>query len=332
MSNAPHIQIIANKLAAKTRCAWPGIAAKLHESGIEFDLCETNAPGDATIRTRIALRKGFHTIAVVGGDGTLSEAAAGFFECDKKGIENLPAPINNKAALAVLPAGTGDDFARGLMGSRTRLEKWIQLLVSHCQGEAKRTIQLVDVIYGACDNYTKAFICLNAATMGIGGETAARVAAQGSFMRRFSGKARFATAALGALAVWRERPVRLLIDDSEIIEGSMNLIAVANGPYAGGGMMLSPRARIDDGKLDVVTASGLTRANVIRELRHIHSGGHVTNPKVRINQARSVRVETFGPEDALSIEADGNLRGRTPAGFRIIPGALKFVFTNERSR
>jgi hypothetical protein len=65
-------------------------------------------------------------------------------------------------------------------------------------------------------------------TMGIGGETAARVAAQGKLMRKLSGEGRFALAAVAALAHWRERPVRVSVDDRELIEDSMNLVAVAN--------------------------------------------------------------------------------------------------------
>ena len=160
--------------------------------------------------------------------------------------------------------------------------------------------------------------------MGIGGETGARVAAQGSFMRRLSGEVRFTAAAIGALAAWRERRVRVTVDDT-VIEGPMNLVAVANGLYAGGGMMLSPRARVDDGRLDVVTASGLNRLQVMRELPRIHHGGHVANPKVRIVQGSHMRIETFTSQDALLIEADGNVRGRTPVEFRIMPGALRFV-------
>ncbi|MBA3355777.1 MAG: hypothetical protein H0U18_07535 [Pyrinomonadaceae bacterium] len=161
--------------------------------------------------------------------------------------------------------------------------------------------------------------------MGIGCETASRVAAQGGFLRSFSGETRLAAAAVGALSAWRERPVRVSIDDSVVIEGGMNLVAVANGLYAGAGMMMSPRARVDDGKLDVVTASGFSRAAVIRELPRIHNGGHVINPKVRIEQGTSVRVETFKPEDGLLTEADGNVRGKTPVEFRIMPGALRIV-------
>jgi diacylglycerol kinase (ATP) len=127
------------------------------------------------------------------------------------------------------------------------------------------------------------------------------------------------------LGAWRERPVRVSIDDSVVIKGGMNLVAVANGLYAGGGMMLSPTAQVDDGKLDVVTASGLTRAAVIRELPRIHSGGHMRNAKVRIAQGQKVRIETFSREDGMLIEADGNVRGRTPVEFRIMPGALRIV-------
>jgi diacylglycerol kinase family enzyme len=112
----------------------------------------------------------------------------------------------------------------------------------------------------------------------------------------------------------------------------MNLAAVANALYAGGGMMLSPQAAIDDGQLDVVTASGLNRAQIVRELTRIHKGGHVANPKVRIVQGTKVRVETFAAEDAMVIEADGNVRGFTPVEFRVMPKALRFVVGSEMGK
>ncbi|MGH9967953.1 MAG: diacylglycerol/lipid kinase family protein [Pyrinomonadaceae bacterium] len=320
----PKPLIIVNNAAAKARRSWPIIKAKLKQSKLEFEVYETTRPGDATIETRTALKGGFSTIAVVGGDGTLSEAAEGFFEFAGEST-TLPSLINSTATLAILPAGTGDDFARGLLGRRGALDRWIELFISHCEGKVGQSVRVVDVMHGICDGYNRQFICLNAATMGIGGETAARVAAQGSVMRRFSGEIRFAVAAVGALGAWRERPVRVSIDQSEAIEKRMNLVAVANGLYAGGGMMLSPKALVDDGKLDVITASGLTRATVIRELPRIHHGGHVANPNVSITQGKRVRIETFSEEDGLLIEADGNVRGKTPVEFRIMPGALRFV-------
>ena len=63
---------------------------------------------------RATLAGGFEMVAVVGGDGTLSAAAAGYFEpCAGLAVQESPRAINSKAALAILPAGTGDDFVRG---------------------------------------------------------------------------------------------------------------------------------------------------------------------------------------------------------------------------
>ena len=240
-------------------------------------------------------------------------------------LNRLPTPINPAATLAILPAGTGDDFARGFRGNRAPLQTWIDKLVTHVRGESSEPPQTVDVLYGRCNGYEKPFICLNASTMGIGGETAGRVAAQGRFMRNFSGEFRFVFAAMGALAAWRERRVVITVDGRIIADGPMNLVAVANALYAGGGMMLSPEARIDDGKLDVIMASGLSRANVVTELSRIHTGGHVNNPKVTIAQGTIVRIETLMLQDAMPLEADGNVRGVTPVQFQVLPGSLRFV-------
>lgn len=328
MSPSPRPLIIINNTAARTRRAWPVIRARLDETGISYDLYETAAAGDATAHTRAALEQGRDLIGVVGGDGTLSETAAGFFR-PSDGADAEPLPVNAEATLAILPAGTGDDFARNLAGRRAPLSQWIETFIAYCQQSRERTTRLVDVLRIRTDNFERHVIGINASTLGLGGETAARVAAQGKTMRRLSGELRFVGAALGALAVWRERPVRIQIDSALLIEGPMNLVAVANARYAGGGMMLSPQAEMDDGKLDVVTASGLNRATILRELTRIHQGGHVANPKVKIAQGSCVSIQTT-PEDALLIEVDGNVCGRTPADYRVVPAALRIVVQGGR--
>ncbi len=315
--------IIINNTAAKARQAWPNVQAELKKKGIRFESYQTTRAGDATGRTRKALSEGHELVAVIGGDGTLSEVAQGFFDLDSG--SKTPQPINPHATLAILPAGTGDDFARGFTNRRATLEYWISKLMGYCTGSTSN-VREVDVLAGASDNFQHRFICLNASTMGIGGETASRVAAQKQFVRRFSGEVRFMMAAVGALVVWRERRVRVSVDAQVMADGPMNLVAVANNRYAGGGMLLSPEARVDDGLLDVVTASGLSRAGVVRELPRIHSGGHLANPKVNTFQGKLAVIETFSAADALLIEADGNLRGTTPVEFRVLPRALRVVF------
>ena len=314
--------IIINHSAARARRLWPIIQKQLDAARVEYQAYETKGPGDATLQTRAALRSGVESVVVVGGDGTLGETAEGFFEFNKD-LDVHPTPINPDATLALLPAGTGNDFARGLRGKRTPVEDWLETIIARSYG--KGGIQTMDVLYGRCNDYEKPFICFNASTMGIGGETAGRVAAQGKFMRNFSGEFRFVFAAVGALARWRERRVRVTVDGRTVADGPMNLVAVANALYAGGGMMLSPEASIDDGMLDVITASGLSRANVVTELSRVHTGGHVNNPKVTITQGTIVRIDTFLEQDAMPLEADGNVRGVTPVQFQVLPGALRFV-------
>jgi diacylglycerol kinase (ATP) len=320
--------LIINPASARARRAWPKIKDALAEARVEFDAHETTHAGDATERTRTALRDGYNLIAVVGGDGSLSEAAAGFFkfpENQNHAISHLPSQINADAALAVLPAGTGDDFARGLAGTRVPLEKWLARLIAFCRRRDSRAAPAVDVIYGRAGEDARDFICLNVATIGLGAEVAARVAAQGGLLKRLPGEARFVAAACGALAAWRERRVRVRVDENEVIESRTNLIAVANGIYAGGGMMFAPHARSDDGLIDLLLTQDLKRTTIMRELPRIRRGAHLANERVCIIKARHVRVETDTPADPLLVEADGNVRGHTPVEFRIMPGAIRVV-------
>jgi YegS/Rv2252/BmrU family lipid kinase len=330
--NAPaSTLVIINPASARARRAWPKIKSALAAADVSFDEHETTHAGDATGRTRAALHDGYNLIAVVGGDGTLSEAASGFFDFqdgdakENNAVSTAPSPINSAAALAILPAGTGDDFARGLKGKREPLEKWLARFIAYSRSREPSAAHTVDVIHGRVEKPASDFVCLNVVTIGLGAEVASRVAAQGSVMRRLPGEARFVSAACGALAAWRERFVRVTVDEHEVIESPTNLIALANGIYAGGGMMFAPHARNDDGLIDLLLTRGLTRATILRELPRIRRGAHLANERVRLIQARHVRVETARPEDAVLIEADGNVRGHTPAQFHIIPHALRVV-------
>jgi diacylglycerol kinase (ATP) len=323
--------VVVNYNAARARAAWAQVRRVLGENGVRFDVHEAKGAGDAQRSAREALRAGYRTIAVVGGDGTLGEVVTGFFEPEDEGATTeattmVPARINAEAVLAVLPAGTGNDFARGLTGERASLERWLERLIKHSRRDVSATTtRAVDVLRGTIGDDARPFFCLNAATLGIGAQVAGRVAAQGNLVRQFPGEARFALAAVQALARWRARNVSVRVDDGEAFECATNLVAVANSPFAGGGMMFSPEARTDDGLLDVVTACRLTRRALVREMTRIHSGGHVKNPRVRIWRGERVRIEHLTPADALAVEADGDVRGHTPLEFRVLAGALKVV-------
>ncbi len=323
MSEQSETFIIINGSAARARQAWAVAHAALTAAGVRFDAHAAREPGDAQTQTRAALRAGYRTIAVVGGDGTLGAVAAAFL-IDDEG--STPVAINPDAALALLPGGTGNDFARSFEHQRASLDVWLARLVKHCRGEAGgNTTRSVDLLYGTGGDGARSFFCLNAVTLGIGAEVAARVAAQSRLTRRLTGEVRFGLAAIGALASWRGRQVRIRVGGSEALECATNLIAVVNSPYAGGGMMFSPAARIDDGLLDVVAACDVPRRMIVRELARIHRGGHLANPRVRLLRGACVTIEPVTANDQLLVEADGDVRGYTPLTLRVLPGALRVV-------
>jgi YegS/Rv2252/BmrU family lipid kinase len=323
--NGTQLFLVVNNAAARARAAWPRLREALTTAGVRFEASEPRGARATEEATRAAVEKGFSTIAVVGGDGTLSASASGFFTpCESLGESESPRVVNSSAALAVLPAGTGDDFARGLSGGRREpVEAWLARLIKHCRSESARG---VDVLLGSVDGGARRFVCINAATIGIGAEVASRVASQGEAVRRLPGEARFALAAVRSLAAWRNRRVRVRVDELGWESCETNLLAVVNGAYAGGGMNFSPSASLDDGLLDVLTVHGLSRAALVRELARVHRGGHLANPKVKLAHGTRVRVETLDVRDALGVEADGDVRGRTPAEFRVMPSALRVVF------
>ena len=329
--------VIVNYGAARARSAWAAARSALDGAGVSFEAHEAREFGDARSAAAAALREGYRTVAVVGGDGTLGEVVSGYFAGGSSGGAggaSSPIAINPEAALAILPGGTGNDFSRALEGRRATLAHWLARLVAHCRrdeedGGGEATTRPVDVLRGVVaggrGRSGGEFLCLNAVTLGVGAEVAARVAAQGPRTRRLPGEARFALAALGALAGWRERRVRIQVDGGEAFESATNLIAVVNSRFAGGGMMFSPDARVDDGLADLVTASRLTRAVVVREMARVHRGGHVNNPRVLVRRAARVTIEPLTPDDALPVEADGDVRGQTPLSLTVMPRALRIV-------
>jgi diacylglycerol kinase (ATP) len=326
MSEPSRLLVIVNNAAARARASAPVVRAALGRAGVPFELRESVRPGETEEEARAAFASGVGTVAVVGGDGTLSAAAAGYFEpCGEVGGDEPPRAVNASSSLAVLPAGTGDDFARGLTGGkREPLEAWLGRLVEHFRREAFDGGRRVDVLLGSVDAGARRFVCLNAATLGVGAEVAARVGAQGPRVRRLPGEARFALASVRSLAGWRNRAVRVEVDGRVWLECGTNLLAVVNGTYAGGGMNFSPEASLTDGLLDVLAVCGISRAGLVRELTRVHRGGHLANPKVKLTRGRRVRVEA--ETDQLPVEADGDARGHTPAEFRVMPAAMRVVF------
>ncbi len=288
------------------------IAKRLADVTGPLTVAMTAAPMDAARITSHALMEGYERVVAVGGDGTINEVVNGFFQ---NGI-----PINSEAEFALLNLGTGGDFrktfdiAPGFDASLARI----------AEGRARR-IDVGRLSFVSGDGKTGTRHFANIASFGMSGDVVDRVN-RATLVKRMAGQFAYTWGSLMSLLRFKAKPVRLKVDDvfDEVV--SVSTCAVCNGQYFGGGMRIAPDASPDDGLLDVILIGDAPRGDVMKAMNQLYTGQHVHNPNVKVFRGRTViatPVEATAGE-AVLIEADGELPGRLPAMFEVMPKALKF--------
>jgi YegS/Rv2252/BmrU family lipid kinase len=306
-----HLLFIVNPASARgtTLRAWADVREKLFRDGVEFSEHVTTGPGEATEITRKALFCGIGRIVAVGGDGTLGEVLNGY-------LDSGGSPINNAASIALLPSGTGSDFGRSL-GFTSRSDA-LRTVIS----AESRFIDAARAEYHERGGARVSRTFINVASFGLGGDVSNLV---NQWRERLpdwiGGKVRFAAAALAALRRYKNTAVSLRLDGRDMKIDS-NLIVLANGRFAGSGMMLAPHAELDDGLFDVILTDGATRWDVVRELPRIQRGRHLNNPRVCELRAREVWIDSEKP---MAIDLDGEMVGYTPAHLTLLPSSVRFA-------
>jgi YegS/Rv2252/BmrU family lipid kinase len=286
---------------------WPELERRLRAAGLDFEAELTSRPGEGTEIARRAVKEGRSIVGAVGGDGTISEVANGFFENGE--------PIAGHTRLAALSVGTGGDFRRTFRLPKAPEEAAAMLLAGH-----SRRIDAGRVTFSrpGGGEVTRHFV--NVADTGIGGEVLTRV---NSGFRVLNGEITYAVAGAITLLRWRNRPMHVVVD-GETHDVVAQQVVVANCEYFGGGMRVAPRAVPDDGLLDVVIAGDLSLIDSIRGMQRIRKGTHLDEgvPKIEHFHARRVEVSSPAP---LHVDVDGELPGMLPAVFEAMPDALELI-------
>ena len=257
----------------------------------------TERPGHAVDLARDRASSGFDPIVAVGGDGTVHEVA--------NGLLGSRGPIPR---LAVIPIGTGNDFARSV-GIPTEL----RAAVSVAADRSGRT-RIVDA--ARCgDRY---FVVL------VGTGFAARVASAVNDSPSWSkvGALPFVYHTLREVITNRNVDLTITLDGTDVVQQPSFMVYVSNCRFSGGGMQLSPEARPDDGLLDVCLVGDANRRDVVTMLPKVFSGGHVGHPKVSLHRAATIRVD--GPPH-VQVQADGEVIGALPMEVEVVPGALRVL-------
>jgi len=285
---------IVNPAAAGGRLGreWPRLQPKLEESGLDSETVFTEAPGHASELAARAVAGGTRRVLVAGGDGTVCEAAEGM-----AGIGGCE--------LAILPLGTGNDGARTL-GVPTDLSQAARVATS---GIA-RPVDLIRV----GDR-----MVLNAIGIGL----TADINERAGRVKWVRGIAVYLGTAAVSLFKFRAPQVRIVVD-GRVIDSTMTILAVHNGPTTGGGFALTPEAVPDDGLLDATLVPDVPVTGRLQRLIGALRGNlHTMDGSIALQTA----LLELHHDEPLAVHFDGNagiLEGPVTR-FEIVPKALKVV-------
>jgi len=291
------VAVIANPTAGRGKTAKliPQVQAALRSLGVDHTLHLSSGPEDALASAHEAGAGGADVVAALGGDGQVHACANGM--------------VGTAAALAVIPGGTGNDFARALGLDRKDPLAAARLL-------SAPTIRAIDQVRVQTAEQTRHMV--NVGGAGFDSEVNGRA----NNIRFIKGTPRYVVAVFVTLARFRAGEFVVRVDGETHELGAM-MIAVGNGASYGGGMRICPDAALDDGQLDVCVIGRLTKLDFVRTFPKVFSGRHLEHPAVTVLKGREVELTAPGRE--FDVYGDGERIGTLPATFTVEPGALRVV-------
>ena len=292
--------------------AWPGFASELRSHFGPFRVSFTEKVGDGVTIAAEAAEKGVGLIIACGGDGTVSEVANGILSSGKM------------VSLGILPGGTGGDF-RKTIGVSTRVREAARVLR---EGQT-RVIDVGRVSFVGENGIHASRYFLGVASFGMSAEVVKHVkdgeseAPSGQSSGLFRGRISYGVSMLREGIRSPATRVVVQLDDQPERSLTVAALCVANARYFGGGMKIAPKARLDDGKFDVIAIGDLGALKVLTNAPLIYTGTHLSIEQVKHTLAKKVGARAFDEEHEVHLEIDGELPGRLPATFQVVPAALK---------
>jgi diacylglycerol kinase (ATP) len=304
-----NIRVLANPKAGcgAARARALRVVKALERVGAGAEMVETRGSDDAARLVREAHADRVECVAIVGGDGTLNEAAQAYIDPQGRPV---PGP-----ELALIPSGTGGDYGRTLGFSSS-----IEDAVSRLWSREARPVDLGVLEFSSVDGARVCRAFANILSFGLSGLTdllAQRVPVW------VGGRNRYLLAGLWALARYRNVPVRVRVDGELLCEGPALTVAIAHGQYFGGGMRIAPNADPSDGVFDVVALADLSKRESLALLGHLYRGSHIGRPKVHATRGQEVVAEPLGESSEVMIDLDGETPGRLPLVARVLAAALR---------
>ncbi len=303
--------VIVNPKSAggSTQSRWTERAADFRAHFGAFQVAFTKRAGDGTALALRGAEQGRRFIIACGGDGTINEVA--------NGIMQSGADIE----FGVLPSGTGGDFRRTIGMPQETREAGAAL-----RNGVTKQIDVGKVTFLNHDGAEVSRYFLNVASFGLSAAIIERVKTSNKLdwlpHDILRGKTSFALSTLQEILGLDFETVRVSFDEQEAKPLNTINFCVCNSRYFGGGMKIAPDAVINDGFFDVVNIGDIKTAKILLKGYTLYQGTHLNLPEVKSTKARKIEVSPMNNEE-IHIEVDGELPGKLPATFEILPQALK---------
>lgn len=304
-------QVIINPTAGQGRGGqrWARVSRKL---GGSWQVKHTQYGGHLGQLAHEALDRGCRHLIGVGGDGTHHELI--------NGILTHPSALDTTYAL--LPAGTGNDWAR-MWGISSRPDQWAAMFAQ--QQTAWQDVGLV-----TCDFQGKivrrAFV--NMAGLGYGANVVRHMKQAG---KQGGGHLRYLVAGIQSLHTWKPQPVRMVIDGTPI-SMAVFLLQFGISAFAGGGMQFAPHAHPADGLLACTLIGEVSTGRIVRNLHRLYLGTIGAMKGVELNSVQEIRIAHLDEHEPLWLECDGELIGHTPVTLSVAPRALRVLCPEKSAR
>lgn len=282
----------------------PGEVEDRLGSGLpEARVQRSGSAGEAREAVRAALAAGCEVVVAAGGDGTVHT------------VLNALAPDFERAALAILPLGTANDFARSLS-----LPRELSEAIDVVRLGRTRALDIIEV--RAADGDEGVRYCGNVVTGGFAGRV--REDLDEEDKRRW-GPLSYVRAGLEQLKDVDRWEVDLELEGGSAASGGEQRIVnivVANGSHAGGNIPVAPEADPADGLLDVVWIRDSPPARLVAVAFKMVAGGHLQDERVTFRRARAVRLRC---DHVMPFTLDGEPLSSDDIEFRVLPGVLRVV-------
>ncbi len=268
---------------------------------LDIETTRTTCKGDCLEMTKDAISDGCDVIAVAGGDGTIMEA-----------VNSI---VGTRASLGIIPIGSGNDTIVSIAGHKD---------MSRC---------LQDIINSRPEpldlGSMNGTYFLNVLGIGLDAEVNHMVAKRRDLVTKIGPALTYTFAAVKVLFNFKPHLITLSVDGGPPVNHSISLCTIGNGTTCGGGYRLTPRAVMNDGRLDLSISGFIGKIPSLLNIRNAYSGKHILRKENKYRQFK--RVEISGNSMVLPYHMDGEPGSVTKMIIDVVPGGISCVHPHTPS-